>query len=101
MDHAPKGGGEPVRVFESGSILVYLAEKFGAFLPSDIRARTEALNWLFWQMGSAPFLGGGFGHFYAYSPLHIESAIHRYPIEVKLRLYDLNLQLSDTAYIVR
>lgn len=99
MDHAPKGGGEPVRVFESGSILVYLAEKFGAFLPTDVRTRTEALNWLFWQMGSAPFLGGGFGHFYAYAPMKIEYAINRYAMEVKRQMDVLNRHLADHEYM--
>ena len=79
---------KPQRVFESGSILLYLAEKFGAFLPTDPAARTEALNWLFWQMGSAPFLGGGFGHFYNYAPIKIEYAIDRYAMETK-RQYDV------------
>ena len=79
---------KPQRVFESGSILLYLAEKFGDFLPSDSAARTEALNWLFWQMGSAPFLGGGFGHFYVYAPVKIEYAIDRYAMETK-RQYDV------------
>ncbi|HET9398124.1 MAG TPA: glutathione-dependent disulfide-bond oxidoreductase [Sphingomicrobium sp.] len=79
---------KPQRVFESGSILVYLAEKFGAFLPKDPAARTEALNWLFWQMGSAPFLGGGFGHFYVYAPVRIQYAIDRYAMETK-RQYDV------------
>ncbi|WP_294120676.1 glutathione-dependent disulfide-bond oxidoreductase [Sphingomonas sp.] len=79
---------KPQRVFESGAILLYLAEKFGAFLPEDPAARTEALNWLFWQMGSAPFLGGGFGHFYAYAPVKIEYAIDRYAMEAK-RQYDV------------
>jgi len=79
---------KPQRVFESGSILLYLAEKFGDFLPSDPAARTEALNWLFWQMGSAPFLGGGFGHFYVYAPVKIEYAIDRYAMETK-RQYDV------------
>jgi GST-like protein len=79
---------KPQRVFESGSILLYLAEKFGAFLPTDPAARTEALSWLFWQMGSAPFLGGGFGHFYNYAPIKIEYAIDRYAMETK-RQYDV------------
>ena len=79
---------KPQRVFESGSILLYLAEKFGAFLPTEPAARTEALSWLFWQMGSAPFLGGGFGHFYAYAPVKIQYAIDRYAMEVK-RQYDV------------
>src|SRR5690606_19170269 len=95
MDHAPKGGGAPVRVFESGSILVYLAEKFGAFLPSDLRARTEAMNWLFWQMGSAPFLGGGFGHFFVYAPMKIEYAINRYAMETKRQMDVLNRHLAE------
>ena len=77
MDHAPKDGGAPVRLFESASMMVYLAEKFGKFLPSDMRQRAETMNWLMWQMGSAPFLGGGFGHFYAYAPMKIEYAINR------------------------
>jgi GSH-dependent disulfide-bond oxidoreductase len=79
---------KPQRVFESGSILLYLAEKFGAFLPTDPAARTEALSWLFWQMGSAPFLGGGFGHFYVYAPVRIQYAIDRYAMETK-RQYDV------------
>ncbi|GGF68803.1 thiol:disulfide oxidoreductase [Azorhizobium oxalatiphilum] len=100
LDRSPKGGGAPVRVFESASILVYLAEKFdGAFLPTDIKARTETFNWLFWQMGSAPFLGGGFGHFYAYAPIHIKYAIDRYAMEVK-RLFDvLDRHLADNRYL--
>jgi len=90
---------KPQRVFESGSILLYLAEKFGAFLPKDPAARTEALNWLFWQMGSAPFLGGGFGHFYAYAPVKIQYAIDRYAMEVK-RQYDvLDRHLADHRFI--
>jgi GST-like protein len=89
----------PQRVFVSGSILLYLAEKFGAFLPADPAARTEALSWLFWQMGSAPFLGGGFGHFYAYAPFKIEYAIDRYAMEVK-RQYDvLDRRLADNRYL--
>ena len=100
MDHAPKGGGAPVRVFESGSILLYLAEKFdNAFLPSDPHGRAEVLNWLFWQMGSAPFLGGGFGHFYAYAPFHIQYAIDRYAMETK-RLFDvLDRRLAETRFL--
>lgn len=89
----------PRRVFESGSILVYLAEKFGAFLPKDLNGRTEALNWLFWQMGSAPFLGGGFGHFYAYAPTKIEYAINRYAMEAKRQLDVLDKQLGRTRFI--
>ncbi|MBK4214573.1 glutathione-dependent disulfide-bond oxidoreductase [Paracoccus caeni] len=89
----------PQRVFESGSILVYLAEKFGAFLPKDPAARTEALNWLFWQMGSAPFLGGGFGHFYAYAPVKIEYAINRYAMEAKRQLDVLDRHLADHRFM--
>jgi GST-like protein len=90
---------DPQRVFESGAILLYLAEKFGAFLPADRAARTEALSWLFWQMGSAPFLGGGFGHFYAYAPLKIEYAIDRYAMEAK-RQYDvLDRHLANHEYM--
>jgi len=99
MDHAPKGGGEPIRVFESASILVYLAEKFGAFLPTEVRARSEAMNWLFWQMGSAPFLGGGFGHFYAYAPMKIKYAIDRYAMEVKRQLDVLDRHLADHQFM--
>lgn len=99
MDHAPKGGGAPVRVFESASILLYLAEKFGAFLPSELRARTETFNWLFWQMGSAPFLGGGFGHFYAYAPMHIKYAIDRYAMEVKRQLDVLDRHLAENQFM--
>jgi GST-like protein len=86
----------PVRVFESGAILMYLAEKFGAFLPKDGAARAECLSWLFWQMGSAPFVGGGFGHFYAYAPVKIEYAIDRYAMEVKRQLDVLNQRLAVT-----
>lgn len=89
----------PVRVFESGSILVYLAEKFGAFLPTERAARAECLSWLFWQMGSAPYLGGGFGHFYAYAPAKIEYAIDRFAMEVKRQLDVLDRRLADTEYI--
>ncbi|HEV7250134.1 MAG TPA: glutathione-dependent disulfide-bond oxidoreductase [Shinella sp.] len=99
MDHAPKGGGAPVRVFESASILLYLAEKFGAFLPTELRARAETFNWLFWQMGSAPFLGGGFGHFYAYAPMHIKYAIDRYAMEVKRQLDVLDRHLADNQFM--
>ena len=94
-----RSGTEPVRVFESGAILVYLAEKFGAFLPKDGVARAEALSWLFWQMGSAPFLGGGFGHFYAYAPEKIEYAINRYAMEVKRQLDVLNRRLAEFEYV--
>jgi GST-like protein len=89
----------PRRVFESGSILMYLAEKFGAFLPGDTDGRTECLNWLFWQMGSAPFLGGGFGHFYNYAPVKIKYAIDRYTMEVKRQLDVLDRELADKEYI--
>jgi len=88
-----------LRIFESGSILVYLAEKFGHFLPKDLAQRTETLNWLFWQMGSAPFLGGGFGHFYAYAPEKYEYPINRYAMEVKRQLDVLNRQLAANRYI--
>ncbi|MDP4548833.1 MAG: glutathione-dependent disulfide-bond oxidoreductase [Marinobacter sp.] len=88
-----------VRVFESGSILLYLAEKFGHFLSKNISKRTETLNWLFWQMGSAPFLGGGFGHFYAYAPEKYEYPINRYAMEVKRQLDVLDRQLADNRYI--
>lgn len=87
------------RVFESGSILVYLAEKFGQFLPKEPAARTEAMNWLFWQMGSAPFLGGGFGHFYAYAPEKYEYPINRYAMEVKRQLDVLDKHLADNEYL--
>ena len=99
MDHAPKDGGAPIRLFESASIMTYLADKFGAFLPSDTRKRAEVMNWLFWQMGSAPFLGGGFGHFYAYAPMKIQYAIDRYAMEVKRQMDVLNRQLADHEYI--
>ena len=89
----------PIRVFESGSILLYLAEKFGAFLPTDIATRTETLNWLFWQMGSAPYLGGGFGHFYAYAPTKIEYAIDRFAMEVKRELDVLDRRLADNQFL--
>jgi GST-like protein len=89
----------PQRVFESGAILLYLAEKFGAFLPTDPAGRTEALSWLFWQMGAAPFLGGGFGHFYVYAPVKIEYAIDRYAMEAK-RQYDvLDRHLADNRFM--
>ncbi|WP_295043036.1 glutathione-dependent disulfide-bond oxidoreductase [uncultured Paracoccus sp.] len=89
----------PRRVFESGSILLYLAEKFGAFLPTDPAARTETLNWLFWQMGSAPFVGGGFGHFYAYAPVKIKYAIDRYAMETKRQMDVLNRHLADHRFM--
>jgi GSH-dependent disulfide-bond oxidoreductase len=95
-----RSGPEPVRVFESGAILLYLAEKFGgAFLPAAGAARAECLSWLFWQMGSAPFLGGGFGHFYAYAPEKIEYAIDRYAMEVKRQLDVLDRRLAEHAYL--
>jgi len=92
-------GSEPVRVFESGAILMYLAEKFGAFLPTEPAQRAECLSWLFWQMGSAPFLGGGFGHFYAYAPIKIEYAINRFAMEVKRQMDVLNRRLAESPYI--
>tara|TARA_B100000959_G_C14910503_1_gene594912 strand:+ start:422 stop:1261 length:840 start_codon:yes stop_codon:yes gene_type:complete len=88
------------RIFESGAILVYLAEKFGAFLPTEPSARAECLSWLFWQMGSAPYLGGGFGHFYAYAPFKIEYAIDRYTMEVKRLLDVLERNLAQRAYLI-
>jgi GST-like protein len=94
-----RSGSAPVRVFESGAILMYLAEKFGAFVPVDIAARAECLSWLFWQMGSSPFLGGGFGHFYAYAPSKIEYAIDRYAMEVKRQLDVLDRRLAESAYL--
>ena len=90
----------PVRLFESGSILVYLAEKFGAFLPTEPRARAETFNWLMWQMGSAPFVGGGFGHFYAYAPFKIQYAIDRYAMETKRQLHVLDTHLAEHVYLV-
>jgi len=92
-------GDVPVRVFESGAILLYLAEKFGAFLPKGHAARTECLSWLFWQMGAAPYLGGGFGHFYAYAPIKIEYAINRFAMEVKRQLDVLDRRLAETQYL--
>ena len=94
-----RSGPEPVRVFESGSILLHLAEKFGAFLPASGPARTETLSWLFWQMGSAPYLGGGFGHFYAYAPEKIEYAIDRFAMEVKRQLDVLDRRLGESEYL--
>jgi len=96
---ADRSGAKPVRLFESGSILLHLAEKFGAFLPKDPAKRTEALNWLFWQMGSAPYLGGGFGHFYAYAPIKIEYAIDRFAMEVKRQLDVLDRRLAEAEYL--
>lgn len=92
-------GREPVRVFESGSILLYLAEKFGAFVPTEPAHRAECLSWLFWQMGSGPFLGGGFGHFYAYAPTKIEYAIDRFAMEVKRQMDVLNRRLAESPYV--
>ncbi|CZT37116.1 glutathione-dependent disulfide-bond oxidoreductase [Rhizobium sp. 9140] len=94
-----RSGSTPIRVFESGSILTYLAEKFGAFLPDEQPARAECLSWLFWQMGSAPYLGGGFGHFYAYAPTKIEYAIDRFAMEVKRELDVLDRRLAESEYI--
>jgi GST-like protein len=94
-----RSGPEPIRVFESASILVYLAEKFAAFLPTSPAPRAECLSWLFWQMGSAPYLGGGFGHFYAYAPVKIEYAIDRFAMEVKRQLDVLDRRLADHKYI--
>ncbi|WP_136681181.1 glutathione-dependent disulfide-bond oxidoreductase [Neptunomonas sp. XY-337] len=90
---------EPVRVFESGSILLYLADKFGELLPKEPAAKAEVMNWLFWQMGSAPYLGGGFGHFYAYAPEKFEYPINRFTMETKRQLDVLERQLADHAYI--
>ncbi|MEQ9922876.1 glutathione-dependent disulfide-bond oxidoreductase [Pectobacterium brasiliense] len=94
-----QSGEKPIRVFESGSILVYLAEKFGALLPNDLATRTETLNWLFWQMGSAPYVGGGFGHFYAYAPEKFEYPINRFTMEIKRQLDVLNRQLAENRYL--
>ena len=94
-----RSSSRPVRVFESGAILLYLAEKFGAFLPHEPAARTEVLSWLFWQMGSAPMLGGGFGHFYAYAPTKIKYAIDRFAMEVKRQLDVLDRRLADHEFI--
>jgi GST-like protein len=96
VDHS---GPKPIRVFESGAILVHLAEKFGEFLPTDPAARAECLSWLFWQMGSAPYLGGGFGHFYAYAPIKIEYAIDRFAMEVKRQLDVLDRRLAEAEYL--
>ena len=96
FDHS---GDAPVRIFESGAILQYLAEKFDAFMPTSAAARAECLSWLFWQMGSAPFLGGGFGHFYAYAPAKFEYPINRYAMEVKRQLDVLDRQLADNRFV--
>ncbi len=94
-----RSGPEPIRVFESGAILVYLAEKFGAFLPTEPANRAEVLSWLMWQMGSAPFLGGGFGHFYAYAPTKQEYPINRYAMEVKRQMDVLDRRLAESEYL--
>jgi GST-like protein len=94
-----RSGPTPVRVFESGAILLYLAEKFGALLPQDAATRAECLSWLFWQMGSAPYLGGGFGHFYAYAPTKIEYAIDRFAMEAKRQLDVLDRRLAESEYL--
>ena len=96
MDHS---GATPIRVFESGAILQYLAEKFGAFLPTEPAARAECLSWLFWQMGSAPYVGGGFGHFYAYAPSKMEYPINRFAMETKRQLDVLDKRLAVSQYI--
>ena len=96
VDHS---GPQPLRVFESGAILLHLAEKFGALLPATQPARAECLSWLFWQMGSAPYLGGGFGHFYAYAPSKMEYPINRFAMEVKRQLDVLDRRLAETAYL--
>jgi GST-like protein len=94
-----RSGAKPIRVFESGAILLYLAEKFGAFLPTSAAERAECLSWLFWQMGSAPYLGGGFGHFYAYAPTKIEYAIDRFAMEAKRLLDVLDRRLAESRYV--
>ena len=94
-----RSGAAPVRVFESGAILLYLAEKFGAFVPADAALRAECLSWLFWQMGSAPYLGGGFGHFYAYAPTKMEYPIDRFAMEAKRQLDVLDRRLAESAYL--
>lgn len=96
IDYGPE---TPIRLFESGSILVYLAEKFDAFLSKDVAKRAETMNWLFWQMGSAPFVGGGFGHFYAYAPVKLEYPINRYAMEAKRQLDVLDRQLAEREYV--
>ncbi len=94
-----RSGPTPIRVFESGAILVHLAEKFGAFLPTEAAARAECLSWLFWQMGSAPYLGGGFGHFYAYAPTKLEYPIDRFAMEAKRQLDVLDRRLAESEYL--
>lgn len=94
-----QAGSDPLRLFESGSILLYLADKYKKFIPQDVRKRTEVINWLMWQMGGAPFIGGGFGHFYKYAPVHIEYAIDRYSMETKRQLDVLDKQLEGKEYV--
>ena len=94
-----RSGPKPIRIFESGAMLVHLAEKFGAFLPTEPGARAECLSWLFWQMGSAPFVGGGFGHFYAYAPAKFEYAIDRYAMETKRQMDVLDRRLAESEYV--
>jgi GSH-dependent disulfide-bond oxidoreductase len=94
-----RSGPKPIRLFESGAILLYLAEKFGAFLPTEAAERAECFSWLFWQMGSAPYLGGGFGHFYAYAPIKIEYAINRFAMETKRLLDVLDRRLAESEYV--
>ena len=94
-----RSGPKPIRVFESGAILLHLAEKFGAFIPKDPALRAETLSWLFWQMGAAPYLGGGFGHFYAYAPIKIQYAIDRFAMEAKRQLDVLNRRLAESPYL--
>jgi len=94
-----RSGPKPIRVFETGAILMHLAEKFGAFLPTEPAARAECLSWLFWQMGSAPYIGGGFGHFYAYAPSKIEYAIDRFAMEAKRLLHVLDRRLAESEYV--
>jgi GST-like protein len=94
-----RSGPQPIRIFETGAILMYLAEKFGEFLPAEAGARAECLSWLFWQMGSAPYLGGGFGHFYAYAPIKIEYAIDRFAMEAKRLLDVLDRRLAESEYV--
>ncbi|MEI7870802.1 MAG: glutathione-dependent disulfide-bond oxidoreductase [Alphaproteobacteria bacterium] len=94
-----RSGAKPIRIFESGAMLLYLAEKFGALLPKDVAGRAECLSWLFWQMGSAPYLGGGFGHFYAYAPTKIEYAIDRFAMETKRQLDVLDRRLAESTYL--
>ena len=100
MDRSGAAEGKaPIRIFESGAILIHLAEKFGAFLPTEPAARAECLSWLMWQMGSAPYLGGGFGHFYAYAPTKIEYAIDRFAMEVKRQMDVLNRRLAESRFL--